>query len=552
MIVKISLIIFCAMFCFAQTLSAEKVWQAQNQGILGMDVRSISVFLKDDSLILAACGSSVYFSENKGQAWKKIFSLETEGGQISFVSFDQFNPEYLYAATNQGLFVRKSKNHNWRRIFNRVNVETQQVKWITFTPLNTQKIYLGTGSGLYVSEDSGASWKQANGGLPRSEVRSIAVHPVNSQVLYLANTYGLFKTIDSGQVWKRVYMTSYKISEDENEDGDEDGDSYESAEERQNLVNCIAIDQHAPKKVFIATGVGVFASNDAGESWNKLPSAGLGNTNVNFIVACAENQGAVYAATQAGVFEFMPELNRWQENYQGMTAREVHTLAANNKGKELWAGTDKGIFRTAEMTTVATPQTCEEVKVVVEIEENKEINIKQLLDEISLSEPTIREVQEAALRYAEVIHPDEIKALRRNAKLKAFLPEVSLDYDKTVSVSTNPNYKERVVGPRDWGLSFSWDVGDLIYSEQVRLIDSNARLQVQLRDDILNEVTRFYYERRKLQIELIISPPKTTEERLTKTLRLEELTANIDALTGSYFSRHLNSNGRNKQTKMNN
>jgi hypothetical protein len=59
---------------------------------------------------------------------------------------------------------------------------------------------------------------------------------------------------------------------------------------------------------------------------------------------------------------------------------------------------------------------------------------------------------------------------------------------------------------------------------------------VQLRDDILDDVTRLYYERRRLQVDMMLSPPKTDKEKYDKLLRLEELAAGIDALTGGYFS----------------
>ena len=62
---------------------------------------------------------------------------------------------------------------------------------------------------------------------------------------------------------------------------------------------------------------------------------------------------------------------------------------------------------------------------------------------------------------------------------------------------------------------------------------------VQLRDDVLDEVTRLYFERRKLQIELKQDPPKDVDEYIEKELRLQELTANIDAMTGGWFSREI-------------
>ena len=62
---------------------------------------------------------------------------------------------------------------------------------------------------------------------------------------------------------------------------------------------------------------------------------------------------------------------------------------------------------------------------------------------------------------------------------------------------------------------------------------------VQLRDDILDEVTRTYFERRRLQIALLTQPPADEKQVIDKELRLQELTAMIDGLTGGYFSTHL-------------
>ena len=59
---------------------------------------------------------------------------------------------------------------------------------------------------------------------------------------------------------------------------------------------------------------------------------------------------------------------------------------------------------------------------------------------------------------------------------------------------------------------------------------------VQLRDDIMNEITRTYFERRRLQIETYLSPPRDIKQILEKDLRIQELTADLDALTGGYFS----------------
>jgi len=523
------------LFLFATLLfqgasGAEKVWQAQNSGISDTDIRSVSVFGADEDLVCAAGADTVYLSQNSGAFWQEIFSLAPEDTQINFVAFGQSDPKEIFLATSEGLYATKNQGQDWRRIFSKVSAEAKNVGWIAFDPLDSQKVYIGTGEGLYFSQDKGETWRKSSAGLPRSQVRAVVVHPFNSRVLYLANTYGLFKSIDAAESWERIYVTSHSLGDDEDE-GDEENSS--EADEDSNLINCIVIDRANTKEIFLATGEGVVASCDTGETWDKLPAQGLTCDYVNFIVASENKNNSLYAATQGGVFKFSHNSNSWQEIYQGMSAREVRSLALDAQKNELFAGTDRGVFKTVEIKTVR--KQVKEEKVA--IDKKKEIDFEQALQEIYLNEPAIQEVQEAALRYARVIHPQQIQQLRRDAKLKALLPDVSLDFDKTIYGSTTREFV--YAGPRDWGLSFSWDIGDLVYSEQVRLIDSNTRLMVQLRDDILDEVTRFYYERRKLQAEVILTPPDGSEQTFTRRLRLEELTANIDALTGGWFSRHL-------------
>jgi len=160
-------------------------------------------------------------------------------------------------------------------------------------------------------------------------------------------------------------------------------------------------------------------------------------------------------------------------------------------------------------------------------------------------EPTIQEIQEAAIRYAEVIDPERIEKLRRGARAKALLPDFKVGFngDKAIDLdrggTADPDFY--IIGPDEfgWDVSLSWDLGDLVWSEQQRLIDSQVRLMVKLRDDILDEVTRLYFERRRVQVELLLEPPEDLETKLEKELRLQELTADIDGLTGGYLSRKL-------------
>lgn len=215
-------------------------------------------------------------------------------------------------------------------------------------------------------------------------------------------------------------------------------------------------------------------------------------------------------------------------------------------------------------------------------------------------EPTVQEIQEVAMRFAEV-HPDLIEGWRKGAKYRSLLPEFTLDLgfdrrttDRWLDMSEVKEYDRREYGTyigdsvivaaitgvdyittseysdkyydytqtidrsttqdtqdrrKQIDFKFKWDLGDFLYNpDQVRISDE-ARDLVELRNDVLEEVTQFYFQRRQLQIDLLLSPSEDLRERLRLELQLQEVTANIDYLTGGYLTQRLNDVRQGKERK---
>jgi len=160
------------------------------------------------------------------------------------------------------------------------------------------------------------------------------------------------------------------------------------------------------------------------------------------------------------------------------------------------------------------------------------------------NEPTVREVQKAAIEYYNV-SPDTIASLRSRARSKALLPGLSIGgstYKQSSSLAVD-DIVYRAIGIARFedqngayygaSASLSWNLDRLVFNAEE--VDVMSLIGIQ--DGIQREVTTLYYVRRRLQIEQLLNPPSTTAARIASQLRLEELTGLLDAYTGGYFSR---------------
>ena len=80
------------------------------------------------------------------------------------------------------------------------------------------------------------------------------------------------------------------------------------------------------------------------------------------------------------------------------------------------------------------------------------------------------------------------------------MPDLSLDYDKTVTYDSGLDRYQ--TGPYDWGVSISWDMGDIIWNTYEDDVDTRSRLITQLRINILDDINTIYHERLRIKQDL--------------------------------------------------
>ena len=167
------------------------------------------------------------------------------------------------------------------------------------------------------------------------------------------------------------------------------------------------------------------------------------------------------------------------------------------------------------------------------------------------AEPTIREVQEAALRYTRA-NPKVVDSWRWRARTNAMLPELrtrvdgKLDRNKRTRIEIGAADIDNIDDNNSVRMEAraTWDLDRLVFEPQELAIARETVRMSNLRDRVLDEVTRRYFERRRLQVDLELSPPTDLTDRVRKELRVQELTADLDSVTGSWFSKQLERIGR--------
>lgn len=174
-------------------------------------------------------------------------------------------------------------------------------------------------------------------------------------------------------------------------------------------------------------------------------------------------------------------------------------------------------------------------------------NAQQVLAQFD-EEPSIQQVQQWANSYART-SPETVRKWMTAAQGFAALPELSFevqidddwgqdfDYVSGQDGNLEPLLTDADIGQNQrFKVKASWKLGDLIMSSNRIRVMNETQDAVKLRDSLLTQVNTLYFDRRRHQVDMLLRPRKQVLDRVKDHIRLMELTARIDALTGGAFS----------------
>lgn len=163
------------------------------------------------------------------------------------------------------------------------------------------------------------------------------------------------------------------------------------------------------------------------------------------------------------------------------------------------------------------------------------------------NEPSVLEVQGSAGLYARV-NPGAYDSWLDAASFAYLLPDrtkflVESDKDEARDVRSNSTGSLSELTATDAELILRvdiwWNFSRLIFNPDKLKISREISRLVDQREDILTTVNKIYFARREHQASMVISPPTDIRSAVRRQLQIDALTADLDALTGGWFSAQL-------------
>ncbi len=225
---------------------------------------------------------------------------------------------------------------------------------------------------------------------------------------------------------------------------------------------------------------------------------------------------------------------------------------------------DNGILSKKGLTTKNNVSLIDKNKILIGSEEGiqyiklkdkkvKELPAKYLPVYALIKEPSIKRLQEIAIKYAN-LSDSKTKEWYKKSRLSALMPKISFNLEQSIedNIDIDRGSTTRddfyIIGPREqgtnWEISAEWELSKLLWNSDATTIDYREKYISENREELLNRLITLYFERKEEIINfitMVLSEDNNEDKGILRSMiRIEKLTSQIDALTNGYLSKNSN------------
>jgi len=444
-----------------------------------------------------------------GTSLQQSLALKSGGGTaIHFFDINPQNPNDALVATADGLRRTTDGGYSWPLVLTGATKDERHVNHIARHPKNREVIFVGTSLGLKISRDGGKTWQPALHPLASSsDVRWIEFDIQNPDVIYIGVTFGLLRTTDGGRSFGLIFRSAWPPL---------------------SRVRAVRRDPHDPQRVWLATADGLLLSEDGGGKFERVGGLVFVGFSV-WTLTFGREPGHLYATTTRDIWETRDGGKTWTITYFGPNHwKNMFTIKDQSRENSLLILTQAEVLRYGPARH--GPVSMDAV---------------HRFRRHTAGEPLLNEVVAAALKRSGLYIP-QLLGYRRGARWAGLLPTVEaavgyLDFDGDYLRNNVQSNIDGLSVSRRGGLEttvFSvfanWNLDHLIFTRNEAPITRAARVNLHMEWVVKSTVVTLYEERRRLLLESFVRP-ENGRIGLLRALRLEELTAHLNALSGDLF-----------------
>lgn len=440
---------------------------------------------------------------------------------VNWIEVDWHDERRVWVGTSNGLYLSTDGARTFARIFQgRSGASERMVTAVASDPFDPWKILVGTASGLFTSTDRGRTFKKTMDYYLRdSYVREIWLDPGQKGLIHLALGGSAMASPDGGAHWITTHWNDWGPRAD---------------------VQSLSL---GPGNLrLIGTRDGVYASWQGGEmgTWQRRGIRFVGHTVVK--VLASVDPTIWYALTDHALWGTMDSGLNWKKLYHLGGKDSPRWLAAfKNEHREVWLLTNREIYRVGAPPRVAR------------------YNLAMRAAPGLLETPPLPELLQRVLKHNRLYFGDN-QRYRDRAPWAKLLPSLTAGFHYSPSRDfvtvrnfqywnapyTYLNYAFDGSWPPSldapaltWEIIAKWDLGALVFNKAA--LPHWGRIERNLngvRQELTERVHRLYVEYRRNARILVFAPPAHELTRQYHEIRLQEIAAYLDAVSGGYWSKN--------------
>ena len=362
-----------AMMGVGKSLDGGDTWVEKNEGLAGLQVRSLVVPPGEiDTIYANTFERGILRSDDAGKSWLELNMFRVGAPKGTLLAVDPFDSNRLYLGDACGdtpcMKISADRGNTWHEV--PMTIPDPWVGWIGEVvsvaphPNIPGRILAGAGfcetlpdcntgaepAGIYASDNYGENWTYLGPTSSIKEVRMFAFDVTDNNLIYAGtNGQGLWRTTDGGSTWAEVTIPgvlSPVFIDGISTHPDLSGTVYVRLYSYANSPN--------PQP-------NLFVSKDAGATWLELPdtatvTGGIGGFGLVFMPPAPDaSPYQIYAGCQLGLCRTLESTWNWEAVAGSPRPSSNMSLvaASNEQLARLYVGTPGGVMAPLSTSALA-------------------------------------------------------------------------------------------------------------------------------------------------------------------------------------------------------